>query len=131
MLDLAAGEDAVTPARLATQLEPELGQLRQFVGVRHHGRRKSADVRSRRRRKIAEFDRNVRAIVRMAQGMFRLAGRDDLARRFRPALKRILRKLDDAQGQEKAAPEDANRQTDAGATASAEPETATSEETTS
>ncbi len=120
VLDLAAGEDAVTPSRLATQLEPELGDLRRFVGVRHHGRRKSSDVRSRRRRKIAEFDRTIRAIVRMAQGMFRLAGRDDLARRFRPALKRILRKLDDAQDQEQTAPEDAAGQTEAEPTASPE-----------
>ncbi len=31
----------------------------------------------------------MRAIVRMAQGLFRLAGRDDLAERFRPILRRL------------------------------------------
>ncbi len=131
VLDLAAGEEAVTPAQLATQLEPELGNLRRFVGVRHHGRRKSADVRSRRRQVIEDFDRNVRAIVRMAQGMFRLAGRDDLARRFRPSLKRILRKLDEAPSEEGSTPEEAAGQTGtAEPAANTEKKEATAKETT-
>ncbi|MCP3964489.1 MAG: hypothetical protein GY719_42215 [bacterium] len=99
---LAAGEGALTPEQLASELEPELGELGRFVGARRHGRRKSGDVRSRRRRKVAEFDAAVRAIVRMAQGIFRLAGRDDLAARFRPVLQRVIRKLKEQEAKEAA-----------------------------
>jgi hypothetical protein len=46
----------------------------------------------------------------MAQGMFRLAGRKDLAARIRPILRRVLRKLDDqespATGETDSAPGD-------------------------
>ncbi|MCP3956971.1 MAG: hypothetical protein GY719_03875 [bacterium] len=99
---LSAGEGALTPAQLASELEPELGELGRFVGARRHGRRKSGDVRSRRRLKVAEFDAAVRAIVRMAQGIFRLAGRDDLAARFRPVLQRVIRKLEEQEAKEAA-----------------------------
>ncbi|MCP3964535.1 MAG: hypothetical protein GY719_42445 [bacterium] len=99
---LSAGEGALTPANLADELEPELGELGRLVGARRHGRRKSGDVRSRRRRKIAEFDTAIRAIVRMAQGMFRLAGRGDLAARFRPVIQRVIRKLEEQEAKEAA-----------------------------
>ncbi len=36
------------------------------------------------------------------QGMFRLPGRDDLGRRTRPILRRVLRKLEDQEAKEKA-----------------------------
>ena len=49
---------------------------------------------------IREFDFHVRGIVRMAQGMFRLAGRSDLALRIRPILRRVLRKLEDQEAKE-------------------------------
>ena len=39
----------------------------------------------------------------MAQGMFRLVGRDDLAERFRPALRRIVRRIKKAEAQAAAA----------------------------
>ncbi len=93
VIEIKTGEGVATPAaQMATQLEPELGELGELVGNRHQENRKGADVRSRRQRALREFDRDVRAIVRTAQGTFRLAGRDDLAERFRPLLKRISRK---------------------------------------
>lgn len=97
LIELETGEGVATPqAQLASELEPELSELAELVGDRHHENRKNADVRSRQRRMIREFDRDVRAIVRMAQGMFRLAGRDDLAERFRPILRRVIRRINKA-----------------------------------
>ncbi len=106
VIKIETGEGVATPAaQMSTQLEPELGELGELVGNRHQANRKGADVRSRRQQALAEFDRDVRGIVRTAQGMFRLAGRHDLAERFRPLLKRIARKKkteDEANGQTEA-----------------------------
>ena len=99
---------------MAAKLEPELSELGDLVGDRHEENRKGADVRLRRRRALEEFDRDVRAIVRTAQGLFRLAGRDDLADRFQPILQRVSRKTRKAESEETAATTD-------------EPETETSE----
>ncbi len=41
----------------------------------------------------------MRAIVRTAQGMFRPAGRDDLAERFRPLPQRVTRKVRETEGE--------------------------------
>ena len=87
-------------SQLAAQLEPELSELGELIAGRHWESRKSADVRSRRRQVLQDFDREIRAIVRTAQGMFRLAGRDDLAERFRPILRRVLRRLNKARAEE-------------------------------
>ena len=98
LLELDLGESVATPAvQLASQLEPELSRLGELVGDRHQENRKSADVRSRRRTAIEEFDRDIRAVVRSAQGMFRIAGRSDLAARFRPLLRRALRRTKKAE----------------------------------
>ncbi len=110
--------------QLAAQLEPELSELGALLTGRHQEKTKAADVRLRRQRVIREFDREIRAIVRMAQGLFRLAGRDDLAERFRPVLRRIVRRIKKAEAQESAA-EAADAETGAGNGAPAE-----SEETT-
>ena len=100
-LEINTGEGVEPPSvQLAAQLEPELSELGQLIAGRHQENRRAADVRSRRRQVIEEFDRDVRAIVRTAQGMFRLAGRDDLAARFRPILRRVLRRLNKAQEEE-------------------------------
>ena len=80
-------------------------------------------MRSRRRGAIEEFDRDVRAIVRTGQGTFRLAGRDDLAERFRPLLRRALRR------NRRTESEQAGEQTAPAATD--EPETAPAAETAS
>ena len=82
---------------MAAGLEPELSEFGELVEGRHQENRKSAEVRSRHRRVIQEFDRDVRAIVRMAQGLLRLAGRDDLAERFRAILRRVSRRKVDAE----------------------------------
>ncbi len=104
VLEIATGE-GVDPAsvQLASQLDPELSELGELIASRHQENRRSADVRSRRRQALLDFDRDVRAIVRTAQGMFRLAGRDDLAARFRPILRRVLRRLNKARAEEAAA----------------------------
>ena len=100
-LELELGEGVEPPqVQLAKQLEPELSELGELVGDRHEEDRKSADVRSRRRQVIREFDHDVRAIARTTQGLLRLAGRDDLAERFRPILRRIVRRLKKAQAEE-------------------------------
>ena len=101
VLEIATGEGVERPSvQLAKQLEPELSELGGLIASRHQENRRSADVRSRRRRVLKDFDRDVRAIVRTAQGMFRLAGRDDLAARFRPILRRVLRRLNKVQAEE-------------------------------
>ncbi len=131
-LDLGGEEVRSLPAQLAGQLDPELSRLGELLDERHRERGKSTGVRLRRQSVIREFDYNIRDIVRMAQGMFRLAGRNDLGTRIRPILKRVIRKLED-QG----AKEDAEAEADAASEAeadAAEPtqagEAAASEETT-
>ena len=93
VLDFSNDEEGViTPAQLANQLEPELTDLGLLVEARRTDNREAADVRSRRRQTIKSFDREIGAIVRMTQGMFRLAGRPDLAARFRSTLRRVRRR---------------------------------------
>ncbi len=104
LLEIKTGEGVDPPSvQLAAQLDPELTELGKLVTDRHQENRRAADVRSRRRQVIVDFDRDIRAVVRTAQGMFRLAGRDDLAARFRPILRRVLRRLNKAQAEEAAA----------------------------
>jgi hypothetical protein len=110
LIEIDTGEGVAPPAaQMAARLEPELGELGELVGNRHEESRKGADVRLRRQQAIEEFDSDVRAIVRTAQGMFRLAGRDDLAERFRPLLRRVTRRKKEAEteaaGGEAAGPE--------------------------
>ncbi len=69
---------------MAKHLEPELGDLVEILEARSPKKSSvTADVKSRRRQLVADFDYNVRAILKMIQGMFRLAGRPDLANHFR------------------------------------------------
>jgi len=112
-IELDLGEDVPAPtAQLASQLGGELTQLGDLVELRHRGRKKVTRLRLHRQRLIAEFDRGIRGIVRIAQGISRLAGREDLGQRFRPILRRTLRKLDEqapeeGEGVENEAPEGA------------------------
>ncbi len=131
-LEDSEAEGSSVAARLATQLDPELPRLGELLDERHHASIKTLDARLQRQEVIREFDYHVRGIVRLAQGMFRLAGRDDLGKRIRPILRRVLRKLEDQEAKEKAeaeAPENAEAEA-----AEAEPqetgEAAASEETT-
>lgn len=97
-IEIETGEGIPSPQeQLAARLEPELSELGELVGDRHRKNRSDAALRSQQRRAIRDFDTDVRAIVRMAQGMFRLAGRDDLADRFRPLLRRVVRRINRAQ----------------------------------
>ncbi len=119
-------------AQLAGQLDGQLQQLADRVKARHRERRKVVGLRLRRQILIQEFDRGIRGIVRIAQGISRLAGRDDLGRRFRPILRRTLRQLE-----EQAAEEAAGAGAEAGdgvegveADASQAPEEASSQEAT-
>ncbi len=126
LIEIDTGEGVATPtAQLAARLEPQLGELGELVGDRHEENRKSADLRSRRRRAIEAFDHDVRAIVRTAQGMFRLAGRDDLAERFRPLLRRVSRRKKTTETEEAAG------QTESAASASSTESAQTSETETS
>jgi len=93
-LDLGEGVPTAT-VQLAGQLGGQLGQLRDRVKERHEERRKVVGLRWRRQILIVEFDRGIRGIVRIAQGISRLAGRDDLGQGFRPILRRTLRKLEE------------------------------------
>ena len=135
LIELDLGEGAEPPqAQLADQLEPELTELGELVGDRHQENRKGDDVRSRWRREIHDFDHDVRAIVRTTQGILRLAGRDDLAERFRPILRRSLRRIKKAEAEEAAEEQSAaaeaaatETETENGPTAPAE--TATTVET--
>ena len=96
MLDFTGeGGPAITPAMLADRLEPELTLLGEVVDTRFTDNRENALVRLLRQRAISEFDQNVRALVRIVQGMFRLAGRPDLASRFRSTLRRLRRRLEE------------------------------------
>ncbi len=142
-LEKKEGEDTSVAAQLGTQLDPELSRLGELLDERHQENTRTTDARLQRQEVIREFDYNVRGIVRMAQGMFRLAGRSDLAARIRPILQRVLRKLEDQEAKEAADTEsdaasetesDAASETEAasGAEVEAEPttEAAASEETT-
>ncbi len=82
---LPLGEDERTlRADMAINLEPELGSLVELLETRSPKKSSvTADVKSRRRQLVADFDYHVRAILKMIQGMFRLAGRPDLANQFR------------------------------------------------
>ncbi len=117
-------------SQLGAQLDPEVSRLGELLDERHQERSRSTDVRLRRQEVIREFDFTVRGIVRMAQGMFRLAGRSDLASRIRPILQRVIRKLEDQEAKEdaEAATEAAPESTETETTST--PETTTSEETT-
>ncbi len=126
LLKVETGDSVPTaPSQLATQLEPELSELGELLSERHQERRKSAETRTQRRLVIQEFDHDVRAIVHTTKGMLRLAGRDDLAERFRPILQRFSRRIKKADADEAA-------EAAAGAeasTATAEAESASSSET--
>ena len=90
---LKDGEEAVVrPTQLADELEPELTDLGRALDVQRADAREAADVRSRRRQVLREFDQDIRAVVRTTQGLLRLAGRPDLAKRFRSTLPRISRR---------------------------------------
>ncbi len=109
------GETSTMAVQLGAQLDPEVTQLGELLDRRHRESSRTLDARLKRRDVIREFDFHIRGIVRMAQGMFRLAGRGDLAARIRPILQRVLRKLDDQKAKEEA---------EAGADADATPEDA-------
>ncbi len=128
LMEIETGDDVPTmPKQLAARLEPELSELGELVGDRHQENRRSVDVRLRRQDALSEFDSDVRAIVRTAQGMFRLAGRDDLAERFRPILQKVRRKK--AEDHEEAAADQATA-TAGEAESAATPEAAASDATT-
>ncbi|MCP3964405.1 MAG: hypothetical protein GY719_41785 [bacterium] len=100
LIEIEVGEGVATPvAQLAARLEPELAELGDLVEDRHRENRKSDEIRSRQRQVIRQFDLDVRAIVRTAQGLLRLAGRNDLAERFRPLLRRVTRRIAKADGE--------------------------------
>ena len=103
-LDLGEGVPAPT-AQLASQLGDHLQELSDRVESRHRERRMVVGLRLRRQLLIQEFDRGIRGIVRIAQGISRLAGREDLGQRFRPILRRTLRQLDEQASEEGDAPE--------------------------
>lgn len=106
VIELDLGADVPPPAaQLAARLDPELSELGELVGDRHEENRKGAAVRLRRKKAIADFDREIRAIVRTAQGLFRMAGREDLAERFRPLLRRALRRTSREETEGSAEPE--------------------------
>ncbi len=130
-IEFDLGDGVPAPAaQLAVQLDGKLRQLADRVKTRHRERRKVVGLRLRRQILIQEFDRGIRGIVRIAQGISRLAGREDLGRRFRPILRRTLRQLE-----EQAAEEDTGTETGDGvegveADASQAPEETPSQEAT-
>ena len=111
-LDFGNAEGGGTAAQLAAQLEPGLTDLGELLARRHAARRKTVRLRLQRQETIRNFDDGIRGIVRMAQGMSRLAGRTDLGSRFRPILQRVIRKLQEegteteTETQEETAPAD-------------------------
>ncbi len=130
LLKLSFGEDVPNaPAQLAGQLEPELEQLGTLVQLRHRERTKTVGLRLHRREQLEEFDDGIRGIVRIAQGMSRLAGHDELGKRFRPILSRTLRKLKEQEAEEGAGAENAEAPEGGEAEASQSPQEAASEET--
>ncbi len=128
-IELELGDGVPVPtAQLAGQLGGELEQLADRVKARHRERRKVVGLRLRRQLLIQEFDRGVRGIVRIAQGISRLAGREDLGRRFRPILRRTLRQLEEQAAEEAAGAETADDAEDAEAEASQASEEAAPQE---
>ncbi len=101
-LEKKEGERTSVAVQLGAQLDPELTRLGELLDERHQESTRTTDARLQRQEVIRDFDYNVRGIVRMAQGMFRLAGRSDLAKRIRPILQRVLRKLEDQEAAEAA-----------------------------
>lgn len=85
-------ENAWTPAILAQAFEPESSQLDFVLGARYAGNRENIGARALRQEGIKQFDRNMRGIVRIVQGMFLLADRDDLVTRFSTSLRRFTRR---------------------------------------
>lgn len=81
-------KEGVTPADLAQEFEPELTLLGEALSTRYTEDRQDTSARSLRRRGITDFDKEIRALVGIVRGMFQLAGRDDLAKRFSTALRR-------------------------------------------
>ena len=78
-IELDLGEGIPSPtAQLAVQLGDQLQELADRVEARHRERRTVVGLRLRRQLLIQEFDRGIRGIVRIAQGISRLAGREDL-----------------------------------------------------
>ncbi len=129
-IDLGEEQSPSVAARLATQLDPELSRLGELLDERHRENVKTLDARLQRQQVIREFDHHIRGIVRMAQGMFRLAGRNDLGLRIRPILSRVLRKLEDQEAKEKAEATEAETAAEAEATEAEATEAAASEDTT-
>lgn len=82
----------IAPAALAASFEPALTQLGEHLKVRYAEKVENVDARYLRQRGIKEFDRQIRAIVRILKGIFLLAGRDDLAKRFTTNLPRFIRR---------------------------------------
>ncbi len=120
-LESREGETLNVAARLATQLEPEVSRLGELLDERHQESARTLDARLQRQEVIREFDFHIRAIARIAQGMFRLAGRDDLAGRIQPILSRVLPKLEDQEAEEAAETEVAAAEATAAETAEASP----------
>ena len=120
-LDASEAENTSLAARLAPQLDPELSRLGELLDERHHKGIVTLDARLKRQEVLREFDYNIRGVVRLIQGMFRLAGRNDLGTRIRPILSRVLRKLDD---------QEANEQTEGTEAAEADNEATTENEIT-
>ena len=106
VLNVVAGGDGrveeeakvLVPADLAAELEPELTQLGERLKVRYSEKIEDLDARYLRQTGIEEFDRNIRAIVRIVQGIFVLAGREDLADRFTARLPRFIRRANGGEG---------------------------------
>ncbi len=83
----------------------------------------------RRQLLIQELYQGIHGIVRIDQGISRLAGREDLGRRFRPILQRTLRQLD-AAAEEGNGTETGNDAEGVGTEAPEAPEESAPEETT-
>ncbi len=128
-LDLGEGVPAPT-AQLAGQLGDQLQELGDRVKARHRERRTVVGLRLHRQLLIQEFDRGIRGIVRIAQGISRLAGREDLGKRFRPILQRTLRQLEEQAAEEGAGAETGDGVEGAEADASQAPEEAPPQEAT-
>lgn len=105
----------------------DLGQQTRSAKVQ--GEDRPLRLRQHRRERIREFDQGIRGIVRIAQGMSRLAGREDLGKRFRPILSRTLRKLEEEKAEEGAGSESGEAPEGTEAEPSQVTEEAASEET--
>ena len=119
-IDLADPENTTVASQMATQLEPELSRLGELLDERHHQNARTLDARLKRQEVIREFDHHIRGIVRLAQGMFRLAGRNELGQRIRPIFQRVLRKLEDQEAQEAEAETQTESESQAGAASETE-----------